>query len=153
MARVLRTRVGTESEGQLRCFTLTIFSIKGNRRVFPPCAVSIRSKIDDYYYFFLMKFFDDDSRARIARSDARTFILPSIRIYLGGCENRIEEDARSQSSTCCHTALACLGWIYARPRDKNDSDNTIVLRLPAGVPPSFLIPHGTADFVRSYRRW
>ena len=50
-------------------------------------------------------------------------------------------------------ALACPGWIYARPRDKDDSDNTILLYLPAGVPPSFLIPRGTTDFVRSYRCW
>jgi len=50
-------------------------------------------------------------------------------------------------------ALACPGWIYARPRDKDDSDNTVLLHLPAGVPPSFLIPRGTTDFVRSYRCW
>lgn len=60
---------------------------------------------------------------------------------------------RDRNPQCAATALACPGWIYARPRDKDDSDNTVLLRLPAGVPRSFLIPHGTADFVRSYRRW
>lgn len=60
-------------------------------------------------------------------------------------------ETRDRNPRRATTTLACPGWIYARPRDKDDSDNTVL--LPAGVPPSFLIPHGTADFVRSYRRW
>lgn len=69
------------------------------------------------------------------------------------CENAILRKTRDRNPRRAATALACPRWIYARPRDKDDSDNTVLLRLPAGVPPSFLIPHGTADFVRSYHHW
>lgn len=83
--------------------------------------------------------------AKIVKFDVYTSlsIRESIRARL--------RKTRDRNPRCAAMALACPGWIYARPHDKDDSDNTVLHCLPAGVPRSFLIPHGTADFVRSYR--
>lgn len=129
--------MGMESDKQALVFYT--FSIKGDTRVFP--------------------FFDEKPSIFIQWNYSVVLATNTCKFHYLLYES-IREGTRAslRKTRDCNprysvTALACPGWIYARPRDKDDSDNTVLLRLPAGVPPSFLIPHGTADFVRSYRCW